>query len=124
MRKLLKTNLINVIIVFIVVYIYSVIRAMKEAEFNIFQGMFSALILVVLYGMFFWIAFFILLLLTNVFILKKSSKQTFYVMFVIQTVVVSIPFIYLGIYYEEWIFIVGVIGFLVSQMYRSKKIRN
>ncbi|QQU02475.1 hypothetical protein [Myroides odoratus] len=124
MRKLLKTNLINVIIVFIVVYIYSVIRAMKEADFNIFQGMFSALILVVLYGMFFWIAFFILLLLTNVFILKKSSKQTFYVMFVIQTVVVSIPFIYLGIYYEEWIFIVGVIGFLVSQMYRSKKIRN
>lgn len=124
MRKLLKTNLINIIIVFIVVYIYSVIRAMKEADFNIFQGMFSALILVVLYGMFFWIAFFILLLLTNVFVLKKSSKQTFYVMFVIQTVVVSIPFIYLGIYYEEWIFIVGVIGFLVSQMYRSKKIRN
>lgn len=122
MKKIIKTNWINIWVVFTIVYIYSIIRAINEGDFNILQGMLSALILVILYGVLFWIFFIVLLFITDLLLIYQSSKEKLYIMFILQTLIVSIPFVYFALHYSQWIFLVAVVGFVLSQIYRSQKV--
>ncbi|MDN3709695.1 hypothetical protein QW060_22315 [Myroides ceti] len=77
MKRIIKTNLINIWVVFTIVYIYSIIRAINEGDFNILQGMLSALILVILYGVLFWIFFIVILFITDLLLIYQSSKEKY-----------------------------------------------
>lgn len=121
--KILGSNWINFFGIFCVVYIYSVIYAMQESTFNIFQAMLSALILVGLYGIIFWAGFLILIIVLDILLVVRA-KEKLKLMLFLEWIIISTPFIYWIIKYNKWIFLIAIITFFITQMLREQKIKK
>jgi hypothetical protein len=119
--KILKTNWINVLGVFVTVFIYSFLKTYTTSTFTLYQTFFSTLILVCLYGVIFWIAFVIVLIILDV-LLKIKSSNTLQKKLILEWILISAPFFYWVIKYEQWIFLVAIITFLITQILRKKLI--
>ena len=123
--EIIKTNWITVLGIFTMVFLYAIYLNVTDINVsrNIFQSILPALILVVLYGALFWLLFLALLVLLDIFFVAKV-KIDLRVRLLIEWVIVSIPFIYWAIRYRQWIFIVAVSAFLVTQLLREKSLRQ
>jgi hypothetical protein len=123
--EIIKTNWITVLGIFTMVFLYAIYLNVTDINVsrNIFQSILPALILVVLYGALFWLLFLALLVLLDIFFVAKV-KIDLRVRLLIEWVIVSIPFIYWAIRYRQWIFIVAVFAFLVTQLLREKSLRQ
>jgi len=121
--RVVTTNWINVLGVFITVFIYAVILNINDEQgsITILQAMFSAFVLVVGYGLLFWGAFIIALIVFD-FVLINKSQSNLQSKLLIEWLIISSPFIYGAIKYSEWIFIAAVIAFLITQLLREKRI--
>jgi len=124
MIKIVLSNWINILIVLLAVFIYAVIANYSYnnyTNYTILQAMLAAAIVVVLYGMLPWLLFVLLLVVCDILLIRKYNISI--IMFLLEWCIVSLPFIYWTIKYQEWIFIVGVAGFLISQMLRYRKLK-
>lgn len=123
MTRIIGTNWINIVGIFLITYLYSFIRVIIETDFSIIQAMLSALILVGLYGLLFWIGFLLLLIILDTILVVRAKEKLKTALF-IEWVIISIPLIYWMIKYEQWIFLIAVITFFITQIIRERKIRS
>jgi hypothetical protein len=122
--KIIKTNWINLIGVFIAVFIYAIALNLNDTNVsrNLFQSILPALMLVCLYGILFWALFIILLVVLDLLIIKNQTNLT--VKLLIEWFIISSPFIYWAVRYKEGIFIAAIIAFLITQFIRQMRIRS
>lgn len=122
--KIIKTNWINIIGVFITVLLYAIALNLIDTNVsgNIFHSVLPALILVCLYGLIFWVLLLLLLVILDLLlIVKKPDNLT--VKLLIEWIIIGSPFIYWAVRYRQGIFIAGVISFLITQFIRWKRIK-
>ncbi|WPV69691.1 hypothetical protein [Chitinophaga sp. LS1] len=126
--KIIKTNWINIIGVFIAVFLYAIALNLIDTNVsrNLFQSVLPALILVCLYGLVFWVLLILLLvildlLLDLLLIVKKTSNPR--VKLLIEWLIIGSPFTYWAVRYGQGIFIAGVISLLITQFIRWKHIK-
>ena len=122
--KILATNWINLLGVFIIVFIFSIFFVyLKHKSFNILQAILSASISICLYGIIFWIGFVLELIVLDLLFIVFSRKHLKIMMF-LEWLIISIPFVYSTIKYKQWIFLVAIIAFFITQMMRKKLIEK
>jgi hypothetical protein len=120
--KVILTNWINILGVFIAVFLYAMVLNMMDTNVsrNLFQAIFAVLILIVGYGMMFWGMFIVALIVLDLVLLR--GKENLKMKLLIEWFIISCPFIYWTIKYHEWIFVAAIIAFLIAQLLREKKI--
>jgi hypothetical protein len=118
--KIITTNWINILGVFIVTLFYSVIanNIDKNLNYNILQSIVAGLILVCLYGIMFWVLFITLLIIADLLLIVRDPRAL-RIKLLIQWGVISSPFIYWTIKYGEWIFAVALVTFFITQILRE-----
>jgi hypothetical protein len=126
--KILKTNWINVVGVFSVVLIYSIITNLfsnTTSSLNFFQSVIAALILVCLYGVLLWLLFIGSLIILDLLLIIRSQKEL-KLKLLIEWLIISLPFIYWSIIHERqrWVYLVAVITFLITQLLRERIINK
>lgn len=123
--KVIKTNWINILGVFISVFVYAIILNIADENIsrNFFQSILAALMLVCLYGVMFWALFIVLLIVFDLLFIVKTQNN-FKSRLLIEWLIISSPFIYWTVRYREWIFLVAIIAFLITQLLREKSIRT
>ncbi|OMP74702.1 hypothetical protein [[Flexibacter] sp. ATCC 35208] len=122
--KIIKTNWINIIGVFIAVFLYAIVLNLIDTNVsrNVFQSVLPALILVCLYGLVFWVLLILLLVILDLLlIVKKTSNLR--VKLLIEWLIIGSPFTYWAVRYGQGIFIAGVISLLITQFIRWKHIK-
>src|SRR6516164_5217040 len=108
--KVIKTNWINLIGVFIAVFVYAIFLNLTDTNVsrNLFQSILPALMLVCLYGFLFWVLFILLLVLLDlIFFVRDQTNLT--VKLLIEWLIISSPFVYWAVRYQEWIFMAGIV---------------
>jgi hypothetical protein len=119
--NILKTNWINFLGIFIILYVYSIVNAFNlHPAFSLFQAFVSASISICLYGILFWVLFFVSQITFDLIFIRNVEKLR--IKLLIEWLVVSSPFIYWIFIYSENIFIIGVIAFFITQIIREKLI--
>ena len=121
--KILASNWINILCVFVATLFYAVILNHSDSNlnYNIFQSVVAGLILICLYGMMFWGLFIISLIVADLLLIvwsQKFLKQKL----LVEWLLVSSPFIYWVIKYQELISLIGIITFFITQLLREKLI--
>jgi len=121
--KILVTNWINILGVFVAILIYTVIfsQTNNHLSYTIFQSLVASLILICLYGMMFWALFIVALAILD-FLLIVTNQKYIRLKLIAQWFFVSCPYTYWLIRYEEWIFLVGIIAFGITQLFREQLI--
>lgn len=121
--KVIKTNWINIAGVFLTVFIYALILNLNDPNVsrNLFQVIVSALMLVCLYGIMFWGLLIILLVILDLILITRNQNNL-KIKLLVEWLIIASPFIYWVIRYNQWIFLVGIITFLLTQLLREKLI--
>jgi hypothetical protein len=123
--KVLTTNWINIVGVFTVLLIYTTIYGLVDSNVsrNIFQAIIASLIGIILYGAIFWAGFLILITILDLVLIIPNPKYL-KVKLIIEWIIISSPFIYWAIKYEEQrtLYFIAIIAFLVTQLIREKYI--
>ena len=120
--KVILTNWINVLGVFIAVFLYAIVLNITDENVsrNMFQAIFAALFLIVGYGMMFWGVFIIALIILDLVLLR--NKENLKMKLLVEWLIISAPFVYWTVKYHEWIFVAAIVAFLIAQLLREKKI--
>lgn len=125
--KILKTNWINIVGVFTVLFLYTTIYGLMDSNIsrNFFQAIIASLIGICLYGIMFWAGFIIMLIILDCVLIIPNSKNL-KIKLLIEWIVISVPFIYWAIKYPEQrtLYIVAVITFLITQLFRERLINK
>jgi hypothetical protein len=123
--RILKTNWINIIGVLIAVYLYALILNIFDTDIplNFIQVIFAPFILILLYGLIFWVLFILLLIFFDILLIVKNQENLKKKM-ILETFIIITPFVYLLIVYDEWIFLIAIITFFITQFYRRKIIEK
>jgi hypothetical protein len=123
LNTIIKTNWINIVGVFIPVLVYAVILNLIDGGISrsLFQSIFAALILVCLYGMMFWIMFIVALIILDLLLVIRTQKNL-KIKLGMEWLIVRCPFSYWAMEYQEWIFLVAITAFLITQFIRGKYI--
>jgi hypothetical protein len=121
--KIILTNWINLLGVFLVTLVFSIVLTLTDPNlsYNIFQAMLAALFSVCGYGMMFWALFIVLMVVLDLIIIlpnRKNLKRKL----IIEWLIISSPFIYWTVKYHEWIFVAAIIAFFITQQLREKLI--
>lgn len=117
------TNWINLLGIFITVFLFSFFKTYSLGTFDLFQALLSTLILICLYGIVFWVAFIIIISILDS-LLKIKSLNNLRNKLVLEWFIISIPLCYWTIKYSQWIFLVAIITFFITQVLRKKYILN
>lgn len=122
MKKVLKiilSNWINLLTIFIIVYIVGFLSAIIHDKFTFNKALFGTTYSIVGYGMIFWIGFVICILILDaiLFSFNREQQYTTYKL-LIEWLIIGAPFIYWLTKYGEWIFIIAVLAFLLGQYLR------
>ncbi len=117
--KIVLSNWVNVVVIFIVVYVAGFISAMINDKFTFSEALFGTTYSVVGYGSVFWIGFFTVIALLDVllFSFNREPRYTNYKL-ALEWIIISLPFIYWLIKYNQWIFLVAILAFLIGQYLR------
>jgi hypothetical protein len=121
--KVVATNWVNILGVFFVLLLYSTIINFKNnsLEYNFFQSIVAGFILVCFHGFMFWGLFIFSLIILDLSLLTKEQGNLKKIL-LLEWVIVSSPFIFWTIKYQECIFLIGVLTFLITQFMRKKYI--
>ena len=121
--RIVFTNWINALTVysciFLVLFIgelFPGISTIKEALYNTFGSL-------IVYYLHFWSGFTLLIALLDIilFSYNRELRYTNYKL-VLEWIIISSPFIYWFIKYNQWIFLVAIIAFLIGQYLRRSYI--
>lgn len=116
------TNWINLVAVFAITYLYVIANVLIHSG-TFLQAILGGLISICLYGMMFW-AFFVVSLLVLDFLIIVRNRDQLKLKLFFEWLIISSPFIYWTIKYDEWIFAVATFAFLISQLARKKMINK
>lgn len=125
--KIFLTNWINILVIFIAVYATVIISELLQIQSTqdipdaLSTGFLGGLFAIIFYGAVFWIGFVIAMFLLD-FVFMNENLQRLDLKLLIEWVFVSSPFIYWFAKYSQWVFLVAVIAFFISQSIRRKKI--
>ena len=86
-------------------------------------GFLGGLFGIIMYGAIFWVGFAAAMFVLDIALLDKENKDLEVKLF-FEWILISSPFIYWLIKYSEWIFLVAILSFLITQYLRSKRIRS
>ena len=89
----------------------------------ILLAIFGSVFLILGYGIMFWLGFFILIGILDLvlFSVVKRPPHVNYKL-ALEWIIISLPFIYWLIKYNQWIFLVAIIAFLIGQYLRRSYI--
>jgi hypothetical protein len=120
-----KTNWINLLGVFVSVTLYSTIFNYTDPQTSrtIIQSFIASLILVIGYGMIFWLPFVVALIVLDYFLIPNKVDGLRYKL-ILQWMIISAPFIYWMLKYSEWIFLIAIATFLITQLIRERLIKE
>jgi hypothetical protein len=123
--RILLTNWINVVGVFLVVFALSFVLTLTDTNppYNIFQSIIAALFLVCGFGMMFWALFIVSLVVLDLIIIVPN-RNNLKKRLLIEWLIISSPFTYWAIKYHEWIFITAIVAFFITQLLRKKRIKK
>ena len=121
MLGIIKTNWINIAGVFVTMFIYGVCWGIYSGGYSLFPAILSALLLVCLYGMMPWLLFVVLLLSADILLLRNIQRNLKRKL-IIEWIIVSAPFFWWIAEYNEWVFLVAITTFLITQLARQKLI--
>ncbi len=93
--KILLTNKVNLLGVFISIFIYSVAYGLIDPNVsrNIFQSIIASLILICLYGIMFWAGFLISLIILDAVLIIPNPKYL-RIKLIAEWLVICCPFVY------------------------------
>jgi hypothetical protein len=118
--KVILTNRINLLIVFMTVYITTLISLVLHDSHSLGSALFGALYLVLGYGMMFWIGFILLIIGLDIILFSFHARFKYInIKLILECTIISIPFIYWGMKHSQPQFLVAVIAFLIGQMFRK-----
>jgi hypothetical protein len=102
--------------------VYAIVLNLADATAsrNLFQAVFGALILVCLYGILFWTCFVVALVGLDLLIVRNHKNLV--TKLLVEWLVISTPFLYGIVKYYEWVFLVAIMAFLLTQFLRIKAI--
>lgn len=121
--NIIKTNWVNIIGVFIAAFLYAIFQNVYDENVsrNFFQATLSALTLVCLYGVMFWGLFVISLIVFDLVFIAKDQRRL-KIKLLSEWLIISLPFVFWAIRYEQWIFFIGIVAFLITQIFRERLI--
>ena len=114
--RIYLTNWVNILGIFLATYISIVISDINNFPYTLFFSLYS----IIGYGFMFWCSFLILILILD-FILINSNNIILRIL-IIEWFIISIPFAYWCIKYNQWILGVAIVAFLLTQFIRKKSI--
>jgi hypothetical protein len=118
----IRTNWINITGVFVITYFYVILSVLLHSG-TFIQAIFGGLISICLYGMMFWGLFVVSLVALDLLVIMRN-KNHLKAKLLIEWLLISSPFIYWTIKYNEWIFAVAIVAFLISQLLRERLIKQ
>lgn len=123
--KILRTNWINILGIFSAVYLFGIATTLVEPNNRFMDSVHKALLGgffgIIFYGMVFWIGFIVMISILDFALMRKQWKNLNLVLF-LEWFIISVPFIYWLVIYSEWVFLVAVLTFLITQYLRKEKI--
>jgi hypothetical protein len=121
--QILFTNWINLTVILLSTFVFSIINSMISVNFTLGQAVFGSVYLVLGYGIMFWLGFFLLIGVLDLilFSVAKEPQYTNYKL-AFEWLFISLPFIYWLIKYNQWIFLVAILAFLIGQYLRRSYI--
>jgi len=117
--RIVFTNWINALTVYSCIFLalfigdlISGISTIKEALYNTFGSL-------IVYYFHFWLGFTLLIALLDVvlFSFNREPRYTNYKL-ALEWIIISLPFIYWLIKYNQWIFLLAILAFLIGQYLR------
>ena len=117
--KIILTNWISIVGIFLISYLSVFIWGFKEIGFPFI--FISALILIVGYGMMFWISFIIIIFILDFIFFYRSTKYLYEKLFAEWLLIIT-PFIYWIFDNKYPFFIILIIAFAITQYIRKNKI--
>ena len=125
--KILFTNWVNILGVFIAIFLYSIIYGLFDSNIsrNILQSIIASLILICLYGIMFWVGFLLSLIILDSVLIIPAPKHL-KIKLIAEWIIISSPFVYWAIEYERQrnLYIVAIIAFLITQLIRERYINK
>ena len=120
--KIYFTNWINVLGIIIGTYVFLVVTELFKTGISALpQMLMMALVAIVLYGGIFFIGFLISMLVLDLILMNDNIKYL-RLKLIVEWGLISVPFVYWLLEYSEWIFLVAVIFFFITQFIREKRI--
>jgi hypothetical protein len=122
--RIVGTNWINVLGVFLSVFLYAIANILQDSpDYDVTAAVYAAVILVCFYGFLFWALFLIALLIFDLLLFTHAAKEHISLKLFTEWLLISIPFIYWIIKYEEYIFSAAIATFLITQILRRNCLR-
>ena len=120
--KIYFTNWINVLGIIIGTYVFLVVTELFKTGISALpQMLMMALVAIVLYGGIFFTGFLISMLVLDLILMNDNIKYL-RLKLIVEWGLISVPFVYWLLEYSEWIFLVAVIFFFITQFIREKRI--
>ena len=130
--KIFMTNWVNLVGIFLAAYLFTIITEIvklfpnkltsDEILNSLFVGFLGGLFGILGYGLIFWLGFLLAIFLLDM-ILMSPKRENLRIKLLFEWIAISIPFVYWGIQYTEWIWFILVLCFLLTQLLREKKIQ-
>jgi len=121
--KVVLTSRVNLLTIFTITYIVTVISGVTNDNLSVGQSLFGSLYSVLGYGIMFWIWFILLITVLDV-LLFGFDKRVEYVnaKLLLEWAIISFPFVYWLVKYNQWVFLAALIAFLMGQIIRKPMI--
>lgn len=118
--KIVLTNRINLLTIFFITYVVTVISGMISDNLSFGQSLFGSLYSVLGYGIMLWIGFVLSIMVLDI-LLFGLDKRVEYVngKLLLEWAIISSPLVYWLIKYNQWVFLAAIIAFLIGQMIRK-----
>jgi hypothetical protein len=121
--KIVSTNWINFLVIFIALYLAGFLSALLIDDFLLREAFVETLYSLLGYGMVFWISFLVLIGILDIILFSLNRRPQFVIYkLALEWVLISSPFIYWLVKYNQWIFLVAIFSFLVGQYLRRSYI--
>jgi hypothetical protein len=122
--RIFKTNWVNLLAIFLATYLFNILVTMSRQQDSIWTSLsialFGGLFGIIAYGAIFWAGFLLLIFIFDLLLFKSNKAVT--AKLILEWFLISIPFAYWLIEYQEWVFLVGLLAFLIGQFIRKPKI--
>jgi hypothetical protein len=123
--KLFSTNWINILGIFIAVYlsilVIELINPTNDLNNYFATAVIGGLFAIIFYGSMFWAGFILIMFILDVLLLNRDQSLLLPKL-LLEWIIVSSPFIFWFIQYTEWIFLIAVCAFFITQYLRRKEI--
>ena len=117
--KIVLTNWVNFLVIFIVLYLVGFLSAHFIDGFSFSDALVETLFALLGYGIIFWIGFFIVIAILDT-LLFSFKKEPVYINnnLYMEWIIISSPFIYWLIKYNQLFFLVAILAFIIGQYLR------